>query len=63
MKQAVPWTLAAILAAGGGDGATMSGSVRTPEGNEIASTITVLSGSVGADVTVHETGADGAFSI
>lgn len=63
MKQAVRWTLAAILAAGAGCGATMSGSVRTAERNEIASAIAVLSGSLGADAIVHETGADWAFCI
>ena len=63
MKQAITWTLAALLTAGAAHGAAMSGSVRTADGDVIAATITVLAGSLGADETVHETEEGGTFSI
>ncbi len=53
MKEAVQWMLAAILAAGAGFGATMSGSIRTAEGNEIASTITVAAAASAMDYSSH----------
>lgn len=63
MKQAIAWALAALVAAGAAHGAIMSGRVTTAGGDGIAATITILSGSLGADVIVHETEEDGTFSI
>ena len=55
--------LVAILASGAIHGAVLSGSVQTADGDPVASTIVILTGSGSTTVESHDAEADGTFSI